>query len=139
MAAVQAAEHAGGGHFAGDVVADIFVLQLLGQLQGIYQGLVSHRQQAVGQSLFQQGDVQLQPLFQAFPGFLHKVHQMLEIPLQVGAQQVGFLPGHLLQFVFKLDRLLHFFFQSLQGRLLQIVQAGLHPLQHSVIGLEGFT
>jgi hypothetical protein len=35
MAAVQTPEHTCGGNFAGDVVADILVLQLLGQLQGV--------------------------------------------------------------------------------------------------------
>ncbi len=120
-------------------MADILVLQLLGQLQGVYLGLVSHRQQAVGQGLFQQGDVQLQPLFQALPGLLDKVHQVLEVPLQVGAQQVGLLPGHFFQLILELNRLADFLLKGFPGCLLQVTQAGLYPFEHPVIGLQGLS
>ena len=53
VAAVHAPEHTRRGHFTGDIVTDVLILQLLLQFQSINQGLVGYRKKPVCQGVSQ--------------------------------------------------------------------------------------
>ena len=86
--------------------------------------------------MFQQGDIKLQPFTQAFAGLFHEVQKVLEISLEVFAEQGRFISGHFLQLVLELHRPLDFFLKVLERCFLQVMETRFYPLQHTVVNFQ---